>query len=91
MEAAIAEVFTRSGDRRTMRRLLSSVAHAAPVDHLTCRFPGSRRPAPAAAVAGFVRSPIGVTFVTNPLREGIRPDPLQLASWGLSVGDLEVF
>ena len=32
-----------------------------------------------------------MTLVVNPLGHDLDPDPLDLRSWALSVGDLEVF
>jgi hypothetical protein len=32
-----------------------------------------------------------MTFVVNPLRTDLDPDPTALASWALSTGDVEVF
>lgn len=90
-EATIADVVARRGDHRTLRRLLRSVRHAARVDHLTARFPFAEAPGRLAASAGFVRAPGGVTFVTNPLHDRCRPDPTSQSSWGLTVGDIEVF
>jgi hypothetical protein len=35
--------------------------------------------------------PGGVTFVIQPLLEEVQPDPTELRSWALTLGDLEVF
>jgi hypothetical protein len=32
-----------------------------------------------------------VTFVVNQLRPSVQPDPTDLRSWTLSLGDVEVF
>jgi len=32
-----------------------------------------------------------MTLVVNPLGHDLHPDPLDLTSWALTVGDLEVF
>ncbi|MDF2743542.1 MAG: family N-acetyltransferase, partial [Actinomycetia bacterium] len=73
------------------RRLLRRVARAAPTDHLTFAAPAGSAAARAATRAGLLPSPVGISMVANPLRPGIRPDPSQLGSWSLTLGDLEVF
>ncbi len=90
-EATVAEVLVPAGDRRTALRLLRRIARTAAVDHLTCRFPAGSAARKAAARWGAVRSPRGMTLAVNPLRLGIEPDPTDLRSWALSLGDLEVF
>ncbi len=90
-ESTIAEVIVAKEDRKTALQLLKRVGEAASVDHVTCRFPARSAATRAAALWGAVRSPLGMTFVVNPLREGIEPDPTDLRSWALSLGDLEVF
>jgi GNAT superfamily N-acetyltransferase len=90
-EAAVAEVLVQPGDVSAARRLLSRVARAARVDHLTCSFPADWAAGRAAPWAGFVQAPGGPVFVTNPLADGLEPDPRRLESWALSLGDLEVF
>jgi len=89
-ETSVAEAIVRPGDARSARRLLAAVVHAAPVDHVACRFPAMSAAARGARRNGAVRGPWGVTLIANPLRE-IRPDPLRIGSWGVSLGDLEVF
>jgi GNAT superfamily N-acetyltransferase len=89
-ETTVAEAIVRSGDVRTARRLLGRVVRAASVDHVSCRFPPGSAPARGARAAGFLRAPGGLGLVVNPLRE-VQPDPAELDSWGLSLGDLEVF
>jgi hypothetical protein len=89
-ESTVAEVLA-GGDPATARRLLRRVARAAAADHLTFSAPAGSAAARAATRAGFLPSPVGIPMVANPLRPGIRPDPSQLGSWSLSLGDLEVF
>jgi GNAT superfamily N-acetyltransferase len=89
-ETTVAEAIVRSGDVRTARRLLGRVVRAASVDHVSCLFPPGSAPARGARAAGFLPAPGGPELVVNPLHE-VLPDPLELASWGLSLGDLEVF
>jgi GNAT superfamily N-acetyltransferase len=87
-ESTVAEVLVSAGDRSTARRLLRRVAAAAPVDHLTVHLGDEtasgarRRLLPALG---------GIGLVVNPLSDDVRPDPGQLRSWALSLGDLEVF
>ena len=90
-ESTIDDLIVRPGDRATARRLLSRVARSANVDLLTCHFPRGWAAAAAARRAGFIKAPVGITLAARPLREGIHPDPTVLASWALSLGDLEVF
>jgi GNAT superfamily N-acetyltransferase len=90
-ESTVAEAIVRRGDRDTARRLLRDVAHACAVDHLTCHFPTGSASASGAHRTGFLPIPGGMTFVVNPLNEGLQPEPTELRSWALSLGDLEVF
>jgi len=90
-ETTVADVIVGSGDRRTAARLLRRVIRAAPVDHVTGHFPEGSDARAVAGRCGFVPTPGGVTFVVNPLRSDLRPDPKHLGSWGLSLGDVEVF
>jgi GNAT superfamily N-acetyltransferase len=89
-ESTVAEVLA-GGDMRVARRLLRRVAGAAPVDHLTFHAPAGSPLARAAAASGFLPSPARVLLVVNQRRQGIAPDPTDLGSWALSLGDLEVF
>lgn len=91
LESTVAELIVPPGDGRTLRRLLRRIAGAARVDHLTCRLPVSWTPGASAFRSGLVRAPGGMTFVVNPLRPPIQPNPGVLRSWALSLGDLEVF
>ena len=90
-ETTLADVIVESGDAGTAVRLLRRVIHAAHVDHVTGHFPEGSELRSAAARSGFVPTPAGVTFVVNPLRADVLPDPTRLGSWGLSLGDVEVF
>ena len=89
-ETTVAEVLA-GGDQGTARRLLRRVARAAPADHLTFAAPAGSAAARAAARGGFLPAPAGITLVANPLAGDLRPDPSELGSWSLSLGDLEVF
>jgi GNAT superfamily N-acetyltransferase len=87
-EATVAEVL--AGDAGTARRLLKSAARSAHVDHMTCLLPSGSAALTGARRTGFVRSPIGMTLTARPLQHG-SSDPLDMRSWALSLGDVEVF
>lgn len=89
-ESMVTDLIVRPGDEATARRLLRDVRDAARADHLTCVFPPASSAWRAARASGFLSSRRGMTFVVNPLVP-LTPDPASLASWGLSLGDLEVF
>lgn len=89
-ESTVCELIARPDDAKTRRSLLAKVASSAAVDHITCHFPVRSLEASAARRAGFLPSPGGMTFVVNSLRNA-QVDPLDAASWALSLGDLEVF
>jgi GNAT superfamily N-acetyltransferase len=90
-ESTIAEVIVPAGDSRTVRRLLRRVARTAAVDHLSVLFPPRSVQARALRRTAFVRAPGGLILTVNPLRTGISPDPTEMRSWALALGDLEVF
>jgi len=89
-ESTIAEVIVRRGDAVTAGRLLRAAALASPVDHAAFSIPG-RWAGSGVRRAGYLRAPRGMTLVAKTLTEGIEPDPKQMGSWALSLGDLEVF
>ena len=89
-ETTVAEVLA-GGDVGTARRLLRRVVGAAPADHLTFAAPAGSAAARAATRGGFLPSPAGIALVANPLVADLTPDPSELGSWSLSLGDLEVF
>lgn len=90
-ESTVADVIVRPGDAATARALLRRVVRAADVDHLTTTFPLGATEWRAARLSGFVRAPRGMTLAVNPLRDDLQPDPRDLRSWALRLGDLEVF
>jgi GNAT superfamily N-acetyltransferase len=90
-QCSIADVFVGGRDVRTAGRLLRQAAAAAPVDYAALRVPSRSTAARAAIRSGFVPTPGGLTFVVNPLTEGLAPDPTDRRSWALSLGDVEVF
>jgi GNAT superfamily N-acetyltransferase len=90
VETTVTEVLTGPGDVPSARRLLRRVVAASPSDHLTCHFPVGSAAARAARRSGFLRTPAGMVLVVKPLR-AVRPDPTTMRSWGVTLGDLEVF
>jgi GNAT superfamily N-acetyltransferase len=90
-ETTVSDLVVPDGDSQTARRLLRRVVRASDVDHLTCTFPARTAPSRAAGQVGFFRAPRGMTLVVKALSPDLSPDPRKLASWGLPLGDLEVF
>jgi GNAT superfamily N-acetyltransferase len=90
-EATVTEMLVPRRDRTVTRRLLRGILDAAEVDHVTCSFPATFVSSSVLTRSAFVRAPTGPTLVTNPLTDSIRPDPSELGSWALTLGDLEVF
>ncbi|MGH2784107.1 MAG: GNAT family N-acetyltransferase [Actinomycetota bacterium] len=90
-ETTVSELIVRPGDRATAARLMRGIKRAARVDHLAGHFSTGSAAAAAAVRAGYFRAPRGMTFVVNPLKASISPEPRALTSWALSIGDLEVF
>jgi hypothetical protein len=90
-EATIADVLARSGDQRTIARLLDRVCTSARIDHATCHFPSGSPAVAAARRRRFLRSPTGSLLLTaNPLADGL-VWVADLGAWALSLGTLEVF
>lgn len=90
-EFTLSEVIVRAGDRRAARRLLREVARRADTGHVASHFPAGSDVASAARRSGYLTlRRRGLTLVANPLRV-VDPNPLELASWAFSLGDLEVF
>lgn len=90
VEATISEVLAPPEATAVVRRLLRSVRSMVSADHLTCHAAKGSALSRIAKRVGFFPVPGGMTFVVNPLRP-IDPDPSDLASWSLALGDLEVF
>jgi GNAT superfamily N-acetyltransferase len=90
-QTSVAEIIVRPGDRRSAVRLLRLIRRAAPTDYLASSFPRGSTLAQASRRTGFLPSPGGLSLVVNPLRPDLEPDPTELRSWALSLGDLEVF
>jgi GNAT superfamily N-acetyltransferase len=90
-ESTVAEAIVDPGDPRAARWVFQRVTRSAPVDHVACHLQPGTATVRGARLAGFLRAPGGITFVANPLLDDFRPDPTDLSSWALSLGDLEVF
>ena len=90
-QTSIGDVIVPSGDLSAARRLIRAASRSAPSDFVACRLPAGSTAARGAATLGFFRAPGGIRFVVNPLRDGILPDPAELRSWALRLGDVEVF
>lgn len=90
-EATVAETIVRPGGRRVAGELLRKVGASARVDHVACSFPPGSSPDLAARRPPSVRAPGGMTLVVNILGHDLDPSPMDIRSWALSAGDLEVF
>lgn len=88
---SVAEMIVRPGDVRTAKRLLGAARRAADVSYLAATFPSGTTAGSTRLGATSFRAPRGMTFVVNPLRSDLDPDPRRLSSWALSTGDVEVF
>lgn len=89
-EALVAELIVPPGDRQMARRLLGRVAKATRVDQVRCSFsPGSAQ-AQAASRYAFVGARGSRTLTAKAALE-IAPEPYELGSWRLSLGDFEAF
>lgn len=92
VEATVAETIVRLGARRSASELLRAIGASAQVDHLACSFAPGSSPERAARRGGAVRAPGGMTLAVNTLgHDDLEPNPAELRSWALSLGDLEVF
>jgi GNAT superfamily N-acetyltransferase len=89
--ASIADLLVAPGDLDTARSLLVAARRAADVSYLAATFPSATTAARAYRRLTTLRAPRGLTLVANPLTADLRPDPLDLSSWALSTGDVEVF
>jgi GNAT superfamily N-acetyltransferase len=89
--SVVCDLLVRPGERSTARRLLRSVARAAPVDYLVCHFPRGSSARQAAIQRGFVCLRSGPAATVRQLVEHIDPDPTRRSSWAISLGDLDLF
>jgi GNAT superfamily N-acetyltransferase len=88
---SIADVIVRPGDVGTARRLLAAAARTGDVAYVATSFPTGTTAERASRTLLTVPSPRKPTFVVNPLRSDLHPDPRLLSSWALSASDVEVF
>lgn len=89
-EFTLSEVVVGRGDRRTARRLLR-LARRSGADYVAAHLTPGDEPDSVGLSAGYY--PVlgqGLGLVANP-RRTLPVDPLDLESWRLSFGDLEVF
>jgi hypothetical protein len=90
-EATVTEILVRQGNDRTARRLLRRILSASNADHLTCATPAFGEHWFSSFKWGSFRTPHGIDLVVNTLGKDKQPDPTNLDSWALSLGDLELF
>jgi GNAT superfamily N-acetyltransferase len=88
--STVYELFVARGDRRLARHLLRKAVKAAPVDYVTCHFPSRTTPRDAAVRCGFVPARTGPVPAVKMVRDGVSPDPHDLSSWALCLGDFEM-
>lgn len=86
----ICELLVAGRDRAVARRLLRQTVRAAGVDYATCHFPPGSVQRQAALQSGFVRSRHGETILSYMLDPAMSPDPTDLDSWALTLGDLDL-
>jgi predicted N-acetyltransferase YhbS len=89
-QTSVTDVVVAPGDTAAAGLLMGEASRSARSDFVACRFPAGSTAARAAIRRGFVRAPGGIRFVVNPLRPAV-PDPTELRSWALGLGDVEVF
>jgi GNAT superfamily N-acetyltransferase len=90
-EAVVCEAFAGAGAEDDLREVLRALPREAGADHAVAHlghgWPGRSQ----LRSAGYLRMPRGgISFTVRPVTAG-GPDPLDPASWSLSLGDLEVF
>lgn len=90
-EAVVCETFAGEDAQDDLREVLRLLPREAGADHAVAHM-GHGWPARSELrSAGYLRLPRGgITFTVRPVTSG-EPDPLDPASWSLSLGDLEVF
>lgn len=91
VETTLSEVLYRPGDVDAVGKVISAVVAAAPVDHIACSFPSGTPEKSVSRRRLFLPAPGGMTFTVNPLNQEVGSRGLSLDSWGLTLGDLEVF
>ena len=90
-EAVVTEVVVPAGDIAAAASLLRRVSQASHVDHVAAAFPSGTAARNAMTRTAFLPAPGGMHLVVNTLDRSMTPDPTQLGSWALSLGDLEMF
>jgi GNAT superfamily N-acetyltransferase len=88
---SVGDLLVRPGDVRTARGLLRDAGRSAAAAYVAAAFPSGSTAARAHHGPATITAPHGMTFVVNPLRSDLVPDPTKLSSWSLSTGDVEVF
>ncbi len=89
-ELTLAEILAAPGAADDVRQVLRASRRAG-VDHVATHLPPSVAPRSLLRRCGYLTtSRVGLTLTTRPLTE-LPVDPLVAASWGLSLGDIEVF
>jgi GNAT superfamily N-acetyltransferase len=90
-EAVVCEAVCEPGAESALRRLLARIPSAARADHAVVHFDEGWPAAGGLSRAGYLPLPrVGMHFVVRTVSAS-RPDPLEDASWGLTLGDLELF
>ena len=89
-EFTLTDLIVRDGDHATARRLLRDVTKAG-TDHVAAHLATGTAGRRMGPLLGYVPVPTRVmTLVARPLQR-LEPDPIELSSWQLSLGDLELF
>lgn len=89
-EFTLSDLVVRDGDQHAARRLLWA-ARRSGGDHVAVHTPSGTTEDRTASTTGYFRVPRqGLGLVANP-RRATPVDPLEVQSWKLSLGDLEVF
>ena len=90
-EAVVCEAVCEPGAESALRKLLARIPSAAGADHAVTHVDEGWPAAGVLSRAGYLPLPrVGMHFVARAVVPS-RPDPLEDASWGLTLGDLEVF
>jgi GNAT superfamily N-acetyltransferase len=89
-ETTISELLVQPGYRGIGRSLVAKIVAAARVDYVVSHFSGSATANRATRSSGFLPTPAGIRLAVNSLSP-THPDPRSMSSWGLSLGDVEVF
>lgn len=89
-ETHICELLVADDDRQLARELIRGTLAAARTDYATCHFPAHSMQRGAVARCGFVRSWRVERVLAHPFDVTGLPDPTELTSWALSLGDLEL-